>query len=104
MYAIVDLKWHQYIVKEGDKIVVDSVWIEAWEELVVNEVLAVFDEEWNTVNVWQPYLNASVSFKVLDNVKWDKIKVLKFKRKTRYQRTYWFRPHQSVLQVEKLTA
>lgn len=103
MYAVIDLKWHQYIVRQWDKIVVDSVGLENGEELVVSEVLAKFDEEWNDVNVWTPYLKSSVTLKVLDNVKWKKIDVLKFKRKTRYQRVYWFRPHQTILQVEKIS-
>jgi ribosomal protein L21 len=28
--------------------------------------------------------------------------VVKFKRKNRYERTIWFRPHQTVLEVKKL--
>ena len=30
MYAVIDFKWHQYIVKEGDKIIVDKVESKEW--------------------------------------------------------------------------
>lgn len=103
MYAVIQYKWHQYIVKSWDVITVDNVWEKQWSKISVNDVLAVFDEEWKEVSLWVPYIaNSSVSFKVLENKKWDKIRVLKFKNKTRSQKVRWFRPHQSVLQVESI--
>lgn len=103
MYAIIDLQGHQYIVKKWDTIVVDRMNNEIGEEVVLDTVLAVFDENGDNVSVWEPYVKkASVTMKVIDNVKWDKMYVLKFKRKTRYQRKYWFRALQTILHVEEL--
>jgi large subunit ribosomal protein L21 len=103
MYAIIELQWHQYIVKKWDIITVDKLEQEIWNEVIVENVLATFDDDWKEVKVWQPFVNkSSVVLKVVDNKKWDKIRVLKFKRKTRYERNYWFRPHQTVLSVENV--
>jgi len=103
MYAIIDLQWHQYIVKKWDTIIVDRMSNEVGESVTLSTVLAVFDEEWDNVSLWTPYLKkAKVTVKVLENKKGPKINVLKFKRKTRYERNYWFRPFQTILQVEEL--
>ncbi len=103
MFVVVEIKWHQYIVKAWDTIVVDNVWSEVETELVIDNVCASFDEKWEDVKVWAPYIkNASVLFKVVENKKWEKLRVLKFKRKNRYQKIQWFRPHQTVLKVDKI--
>lgn len=105
MYAVIGLNGHQYIVTEGDSIVVDSLDIETWKELEVKEVLSVFDEKWETVKIGTPYLEkASVLCSVDAHQKWEKIKVTKFKRKNRYERTIWFRAKQTVLTIKKINA
>lgn len=103
MYAVIEIKWHQYIVSQWDKIIVDKVWEEEWKSITVDTVLTVFDSEWNDVKVGDPYVKGvKIKLKVLENKKWEKINVLKFKNKNRYQRKIWFRPHISVLEIEKL--
>lgn len=103
MYAVVSLKGHQYIVSEGARIVVDSLGMEDGAELKVTEVLASFDEKGQSVSLGMPYVSgAHVLFTVINSQKGDKIRVVKFKRKNRYERNQGFRPHQTVLEVKKL--
>ncbi len=103
MYAVIELKWHQYIVNKWDTIVVDNMNIEQWKKVDVVEVLAAFDEKAETVLLWKPYIKgAKVSLEVVENKKWEKIDVLKFKRKVRYTRRIGFRPYQTVLEVKKI--
>ena len=103
MYAVVDLQGHQYIVSEKDEIVVDNVDIAQWWSLVADKVLAIFDEKGDSVKVWKPYVDwASVEFNVGETQKGEKVKILKFKRKTRYARLRGFRPLQTVLTVKKI--
>jgi len=52
--------------------------------------------------VGKPYLKAQVTFDVMDFVQGDKIKVLKFKRKNRYQRVFGHRSKQVVLKVKQI--
>ena len=100
MYAVIKLQWHQYIVNKWDTIVVDSMDWKKWDKIEIEEVLSVFDEKWEKVLLWDPYVKwAKVSAEIMEFQKWDKIKVLKFKRKTRYKKVIWFRPHETVLQI-----
>ena len=45
MYAVVQLQGHQYIVTEGQELVVDNIHQEEGSELVIEDVLLVFDKE-----------------------------------------------------------
>jgi large subunit ribosomal protein L21 len=103
MYAVVDLKWHQYIVKEGDTIVVDNMSVVDWEKIELDSVLAVFQTDWKDLKLWAPYVkNAVITVKVVETTKGEKIDVVKFKRKNRYERHIWFRALQTVLQIESV--
>ncbi len=103
MYAVVKLQWHQYIVKKGDKIVVDNVDVKDGWTLDTSDVLLTFDEKGESVNVWAPFVkSAKVSFKVIDTKKGTKVKVVKFRRKNRYERNIWFRPLQTTLEVKSI--
>ncbi len=103
MFAVIELQGHQYIVREGDQIVVDKLELE-WSEFVADKVLLVAEEDGSTVHVGNPTVaGASVTFDVVvDFQKGEKTRVLKFKRKNRYQRIIGFRPHQTVLLVTKI--
>ncbi|MEF2175507.1 MAG: 50S ribosomal protein L21 [Candidatus Absconditabacteria bacterium] len=102
MYAVIDLMGHQYIVKKGDQIVVDRMNIEG-DFVSVNAVLATFDEEGKDVKLGSPFiLGAKVDCKVIEHKKGEKVEVLKFKRKTRYERNHGFRPYQTVLNIENI--
>ena len=104
MYAVISLKGHQYIVAEGDQIIVDSLGLEKGD-ITIKEVLSVFDPEAKKVLVWKPFVDwASVVCTVVSAQKGEKMKVIKFVRKNRYQRTIGFRAHQTVLDIKKITA
>ena len=100
MFAVIELQGHQYIVREGDTIVVDKLELEG-ASYVADKVLLVAEEDGSSTVVGKPYVNnMSVNFDVVtDFQKGEKIRVLKFKRKNRYQRVIGFRPFQTVLLV-----
>ena len=103
MYAVVELKGHQYIVQEGDTITVDNVDLDEGEKMTIDTVLLAFDDKGEKVIVGTPYLaKAKVECVVAKNQKGDKIRIIKFKRKNRYQRTIGFRAHQSLLDIKKI--
>ena len=105
MYAVIKLQWHQYIVSEWAEIVVDNLSQKEWEKISIDEVLAVFDEVGTTVKVGMPYVKwAKVEAKVGSTQKWEKVDVLKFKRKTRYFRKRWFRPTETILTINSIVA
>ena len=103
MYAVVELKWHQYIVQEGDTITVDNVNLDEGSKMTIDTVLLTFDEKGEKVVVGTPHVaKAKVECLVDKNQKWDKMRIIKFKNKNRYQRTIGFRAHQSLLQIKKI--
>ncbi len=103
MYAVVELKGHQYIVQEGDTITVDNVDLDEGAKLTIDTVLLAFDEKGDKVIVGTPYIaKAKVECVVNKNQKGEKIRIIKFKRKNRYQRTIGFRPYQSLLDIKKI--
>jgi len=106
MYTVIELQWHQWIVKEWDVIEVDNVWLEEWSTLDTDKILLSFDENQENVKVGTPYVKWKVSFKVESNFKWKKIYVRKFKNKIRADRNskwQWFRAHKTLLKVEKIS-
>lgn len=103
MYAVVELKGHQYIVQEGDTITVDNVDLDEGEKMTIDTVLLAFDDKGEKVIVGAPYIaKAKVECVVAKNQKGEKIRIIKFKRKNRYQRTIGFRAHQSLLDIKKI--
>lgn len=103
MYAVVSLQWHQYIVQQWDTITVDRYDVSAWESFTIDSVLMVFSEDASQVAIGAPLVSgASVKMTVLDHKKWDKLRVLKFQWKKRYQRIKGFRPYQTVLSIDSV--
>ncbi|HOG15359.1 MAG TPA: 50S ribosomal protein L21 [Candidatus Absconditabacterales bacterium] len=103
MYAVIEVKGHQYIVKKGDTIVVDKIEGNKGDKINIEEVLLAFDDKGEKVIVGSPYIQkAKVSAELLETKKGKKIGVLKFKRKNRYQRRIGFRPCETVLEIKKI--
>ena len=105
MYAVISLKWHQYIVSEWTQLVVDNLSLQENEKMSIDSVVAVFDEDGKNVKIWMPFVEgAKVEATVGTTQKWEKVHVIKFKRKTRYFRNKWFRPLETVLVIDKIVA
>ena len=99
MYAVVELQWHQYIVSQGLDLVVDKLDFEVGKIFDVR-VLALFSEDGKQTTLGAPFVDgASVGFEVKAHQRGEKIRVLKFKRKNRYERNFGHRSYQSVLTV-----
>jgi large subunit ribosomal protein L21 len=68
--------------------------------LTINQVLCIFDEEGKSVSVGAPYVEgAHVTADIISHQKGDKINVLKFHRKNRYERNKGFRPYQTTITI-----
>jgi len=101
-YAIIQLQGKQYKVHAGDTFVVDKLEQTADGTFSVNDVLLVAQDE--TLSLGEPLVvGASVSLKVLSHQKGEKIRVAKYKSKSRYRRVYGHRQHQTTLEVVKIS-
>ena len=99
MYAVVELQWHQYIVSEGLELIVDKLDFEVGKNFDVR-VLALFSEDWKKTTLGAPFVDgATVNFEIKGHQRGEKIRVLKFKRKNRYERNFGHRSYQTILTV-----
>jgi len=106
MYAVIATQGHQYIVQEGLELTLDRFPdAKEGDKLTFDNVYCVFDKDGKKVSVGKPTVKgAKVTAKVLSHSKGDKTRVLKFQGKKRYQRVKGFRPHQTVISIEKIAA
>jgi large subunit ribosomal protein L21 len=89
-YAIVANGGKQYKVSEGTVLELDRLQVEPGTDYTLDKVLMTVDGD--SVNLGTPYLDGvTVTAKVLDQTKGDKIRVSKFKAKAKYRRTTGFR-------------
>ncbi len=102
MYAIIRLTGKQFKVEQGDKIIVDRLAEEEGKTITLTEVLLISKDGKTTVGA--PLIDkASVKLKVLEHLKGDKIRVAKYKAKSRYRKVYGHRQLQTALEVVALS-
>ena len=102
MYAILDVNNRQYKVKQGQEIYVDLQTAEVGTDLTFNKILLADNE--GTVQVGTPSLpNASVSARVLDHVKGDKVIIFKKKRRKGYRLKKGHRQNFTKIRIDSIT-
>ena len=97
-FAVIKTGGKQYVVSENDEITVDNLNQET-DAAVEFEKLAEGDLEKETIKLGNPTLKTKVKGTVVENLKGDKIRVARFKAKTRYRKVTGFRPHLSRVKI-----
>ena len=101
IYAVIELGEKQFLVKQGDKITAEKITTKVGETLKVSEVLLVHDGK--KTQIGQPYLKDITVDLVLDSVgRGEKIRVAKFKAKSRYRKVLGHRQTESYLTVKAI--
>lgn len=103
MYAIVEIKGKQFKVHEDDKLYIPHLAdAEPDDEVTFDRVLLVANDE--DIHVGTPTVEgASISAKVLDHVKADKVLVFKKKRRKRFKVKRGHRQQYTQIQVDTLS-
>ena len=106
MLAVIKTSGKQYLVKEGDILLVDRIKNKKiGEKIDFENVLLLIDEKKNKVVIGKPYVKgAKVEGKLLEEIKGEKILVIKFKSKTRYRRKKGYRHLFSKIEISKIIA
>lgn len=100
-YVIINFQGHQYPVKEGENLIVDRLREKEGKELKIDQVLFFKDGEKNEVGT--PLVKGiSVTAKILEHFKGDKIRVATYKAKARYRRVKGFRPSLTKIKIVKI--
>lgn len=95
------MKGKQYLVNEGEEILVDRMQEEVGKTLSISEVLFLKEDDMYLVGA--PFVpSVHVIVKIVEEVKGEKLKISKFKAKIRYRRTIGFRPLYTKILIEKI--
>lgn len=100
-YAVVKIGGSQYKVEEGEEIQVSRLPLEEGKEVEFSDVLLVVDGD--VVQVGQPLVEkVKIKAKVLAQEKGEKIRVARFKAKSRYRKVRGFRASLTKIKIEKI--
>ncbi|MBE5862196.1 MAG: 50S ribosomal protein L21 [Lachnospiraceae bacterium] len=99
MYAIIATGGKQYKVSEGDVIKVEKIEAEAGNTVTFDQVIAVSDD---TLKVGADVANASVSATVVEQGRYRKVIVYKYKRKTGYHKKNGHRQYFTQVKIDKI--
>ena len=101
MYTVVRTGGKQYLVKEGMEITVDLMDSEKGKKVELESLLK-FDDEGKTFELGQPLLKEKIMAEVIDNVLGEKIRIARFKAKSRERKVRGFRAKLTKLKIIKI--
>lgn len=100
-YAVIETGGKQYKVKTGDVLQVENLGIEDGKKITLDKVMLLVND--GKAEIGMPYLkDVTVDLKVMGSLKGDKIRVAKFKAKSRYRRVQGHRQQLSEVLVEAI--
>jgi large subunit ribosomal protein L21 len=101
-YAVINLSGTQYKVEENQVVTTNFLNLKDGETSSTDQVLLISEDE--KVTVGNPTIpQAIVEFKIIKSYSGKKVKVFKYKAKSRYRKTMGFRPQQTDIQISKIS-
>ncbi len=97
-FLVIKVSGKQYLVKNGDEILVDKLDVKVNEEIPL-ETLLSFDDEKISVQLGKPNIAVKTKAKIIEHLKGEKLNILKFKSKVRYTKRQGFRALLSKIKV-----
>ena len=102
MFAIVNIKGHQYRVQENQKVFIPKLKDEVGSKVTFSDVL-LFSKDDNSFEIGAPKLEMTVEATVLDHVKDDKVIVFKKKRRKGYKVRRGHRQNYTQITIDKIS-
>jgi len=101
MFAVIQAGTSQYLIKEGDELLIDRVETSS-DKLILDQVLLTSDGK--NVRIGKPFIsNLKVSAQILSEVKGPKIRISTYKAKSRFRKTKGFRPKFTKIKILKIS-
>ncbi len=101
-FAVILTGGKQYIAKVGDTLVVDKLGASEKNKVEFDKVLLYVDEA-NEMHIGKPYLSsAKVMGEVVKQDKGEKVRVARFKAKSRYRKVRGFRPELTAVKITSI--
>ena len=102
-HAVIAISGSQFKVTEDQKLSVANLNIKEGEKSICDQVLLISDDE--KVEVGTPTIkDAKVEFEVIKNYQGEKVKIFKYKSKSRYRKTMGFRAQLTEIKITKIIA
>ncbi|HNZ86288.1 MAG TPA: 50S ribosomal protein L21 [bacterium] len=98
--AVVRTGGKQYKVKEGDKIKVEKIEGDEGSKIELDDILLLVDDD--KVEIGTPKLDKKITATILKQSRAKKVRVVKYKAKTRYHKVYGHRQHFTELAINKI--
>lgn len=100
MYAVIETGGKQYRVEKGDLLRVERLDKEVGDTIEFDRVLIIGDGK--NVKIGKPYLSETVTAKLLENAKADKVIVYKYKAKKNYRKKQGHRQPFSLIEIKSI--
>jgi len=100
--AVIKTGGKQYLVSEGAKLKIEKLKADPNQTYDFKEVLLISDDTADNLELGRPLVNKKVTAKILAEGKSAKVRVLKYKAKTRYKKVYGHRQPYTEVQIEKI--
>jgi len=105
MKAVIKTGGKQYLVSEGEVLAIEKLSEETGAKITIPDVLMVSDDEGQDIKLGAPVVEgAKVEAEVVEQVKADKIRVFKMRRRKRYRKTQGHRQKLTQIKITKITS
>ncbi|MFC1627409.1 50S ribosomal protein L21 [Patescibacteria group bacterium] len=102
-FAIIKTGGKQYKVSEGDTLDIEKLEGKAKGKVSFDQVLLVADDK--TTKIGKPLVKgAKVTGTIVDQFKGEKVRIAKFKAKSRYRKTMGHRQQLTKVKINKITS
>lgn len=100
-YAVIAISGTQYQVEETNILSINLLDAKEGDAATTDQVLLIVDDK--KIKVGKPTVkDASVEYKILKHYQGEKLKVFKYKSKSRYNKTHGFRAQLTQIQITKI--
>ena len=105
MKAVIKTGGKQYLVSEGEVLAIEKLPEAAGAKITLSDVLMISDDEGKDIRLGAPVLEgAKVEAEVVEQVKADKIRVFKMRRRKRYRKTIGHRQKLTQIKIISISA
>ena len=102
MFAVFESGGKQYKVKKDDIVKIEKIDCKKGQSIQIEKILLLKNDKEETI-IGTPYINnMSVSAKVIDVIKDEKVLIFKKKRRHNYRRKLGHRQNVVILKIEKI--
>lgn len=100
MFAVIETGGKQYLVHEGDTVKIEKLEAAEGDNVTFDKVLMIASDDGSTMHIGEPYLTGKhIQGTIAAQGRDKKIRVVKYKNKTRYKRANGHRQHVTTVQI-----